>query len=212
MVENSVTLKAGELELEGVWSVPGGEGPFPAVIVCHPHPLYGGSMDNNVVAAICDGLVSVSIASLKFNFRGVGRSQGSHAGGVGEQDDVRAALAFVSSLDSVEGRSVGLCGYSFGAGVALEVAVREETVRALALISPIIARPSPIEDYRRPKLLMWGSQDLALPGADLPHLSEGLPEPKEHEIVPGADHFWWGHEKRIADKVSGFFKGSLAPE
>ncbi|MBE0481799.1 MAG: alpha/beta hydrolase [Dehalococcoidia bacterium] len=209
MTENNVAFKSGDLTLEGVWSVPGGSGPFPAAVVCHPHPLYGGNMDNNVVSAVCEGLASVSIACLRFNFRGVGRSQGSHANGVGEKDDVRAALAFVSSQNGGEGRSIGLCGYSFGAGVALEVAVNEDAVEALALISPIMASPSPLQDYHRPKLVLWGSHDLALPGTDLPDLSENLPEPREYEIVSGADHFWWGHEQRIADRVSAFFKHSL---
>ena len=87
MTETRVTFPCGDLTLEGVTSVPEGEGPFPAVAVCHPHPLQGGMMDNNVVFAVCRSLMRASIASLRFNFRGVGRSEGRHDEGAGEQDD-----------------------------------------------------------------------------------------------------------------------------
>ena len=87
-METRVTFPCSDRSLEGVSSVPEGKGPFTAVVVCHPHPLYGGMMDNNVVIAVCRAVSQTSIASLRFNFRGVGRSQGGHAEGVGEQDDV----------------------------------------------------------------------------------------------------------------------------
>ena len=211
MTETRITFPYGDLSLEGVSSVPEGKGPFAAVVVCHPHPLYGGMMDNNVVIAVCRALMQTSIASLRFNFRGVGRSQGRHAEGVGEQDDVSAALSFLASMEGVDQDRIGLCGYSFGAGVALEVAARNEQVKALALVSLILSHPSPIESYVKPKLLLWGSQDLALPAADLMSFTEGLPEPKQYEVIPGADHFWRGYEDKLAPRVAAFFAGTLKP-
>lgn len=211
MTETRVTFPCGDLSLEGVLSVPEGKGPFAAVVVCHPHPLYGGMMDNNVVIATCRALAQTFIPSLRFNFRGVGGSQGKHADGIGEQDDVTAALSFLSSMETVDQSRIGLCGYSFGAGVALQVAAREEQVKALALVSPILSRPSPIERYVNPKLLLWGSQDLALPAANVKRFTEELPEPKQYEVIPKADHFWWGYEHRAATLVAAFFADTLKP-
>jgi alpha/beta superfamily hydrolase len=89
-----VTFPCGELKLEAAWHHPDGMGPFPGVVVCHPHPLHGGDMSNNVISAICETLAKHSIAALRFNFRGVGNSEGEFGGGYQEQDDIAAALTF----------------------------------------------------------------------------------------------------------------------
>ena len=204
-----VTFPCGTLSLEGVSFMPDGEVPFPGVVVCHPHPLMGGTMDNNVVIAVCQALVQESIASLMFNFRGVGGSQGAHAHGIGEQDDVAAALSYLSSIEGIDQGRIGLCRYSFGAGVALEAAAKTEQAHALALVSPILAHPSPIENYIKPKLLLWGSYDMALPGIELKSFTEDLPEPKQYEVIRGADHFWGGYENDMAAKVAAFFAEML---
>ncbi len=209
MTENRVTFSCGNLSLEGISSVPEEEMPFAAVVVCHPHPLFGGMMDNNIVVAVCQALSQVSIASLRFNFRSVGGSQGAHDNGIGERDDVAAAISFVSSMERVDQSRIGLCGYSFGAGVALELAARDERVKALALISPILSYDSPIERYVKPKLLLWGSEDLALPAVDLKSFTEELPEPKQYKVISGADHLWWGYEDRMGSRVAAFFADTL---
>jgi len=168
-------------------------------------------MDNNVVGAICQRLQEENFATLRFNFRGVGRSQGTHGQGVGEQDDVHSALAFLQARDRVDGERLGLAGYSFGAAVALNVAPEEEKVMALALISlPLnMDDPSPLESYNKPKLLISGSADGFIPFEDVLDLTARLPEPKSHEIVPNADHFWWGHEHEVASRVTSFFAQHL---
>jgi len=208
MTEKTVSFHSGNLALEGVYTAPQGEGPFPAVVVCHPHPLYGGMMDNNVVLAVCHALSRVAIASLRFNFRGVGGSEGAHDGGIGERDDVAAAIGFVTSAAGIEADRIGLCGYSFGAVVALEAAARTAQVRALTLISPILSPGSPLEGYEKPKLLIWGSRDLALP-AGLDSLMAKVAGPKQYEAVTGADHFWWGYEDRIGSAAADFFSSEL---
>jgi alpha/beta superfamily hydrolase len=208
MTETGVTIPCGDISLEGIYSAREGDGPFAAVVVCHPHPLYGGMMDNNVVIAICNALSQNSIASLRFNFRGVGRSQGKHDNGIGERDDVAAALTFISSQTGVAGDSIGLCGYSFGAGVALDVAANDKRVKSLALVSPILSSPA-IQGYVKPKLLLWGSQDLALPAADLKKFTGGFPEPLQFDVVQGADHFWCGFEDRVASTTTAFFSDTL---
>jgi len=108
MKQTRVSFPSGELSLEGISVIPEGAGPFPAVIVCHPHPLYGGNMDNNVVSSLCETLTQASLASFKFNFRGVGGSQGEFGQGIGEQEDVAAAISFISTVKRVDSKRIGL--------------------------------------------------------------------------------------------------------
>lgn len=208
MNETRVTIPCGDISLEGVYRVLEGEAPFAAVVVCHPHPLYGGMMDNNVVIPICHALTENLIACLRFNFRGVGSSQGAHDNGVGERDDVAAALTFVSSMTGIDRDRIGLCGYSFGAGVALEVAAVDERVKALALVSPLLASRA-IQSYVKPKLLLWGSRDLALPAADLGEFMKGVQEPVQYDVIEGADHFWGGFEDDVASRIAAFFADTI---
>lgn len=209
-----VTFLSGELRLEGVVSVPEGSGPFPAVIVCHPHPLYGGSMDNNVVDSLCRAINEASLISFKFNFRGVGQSQGRYGHGAGEQEDVSAAIAYVTGVAGVDAEKLGLAGYSAGAGFALPVGVRDGRVKALAAVSPPLSMFdfSPLSDCSKPKLLILGSNDDLVPASRFEQFCRGLPEPREYVTVDGADHFWQGFEAGLASKVSAFFARALAGE
>ncbi len=212
MLETPIEFPCGELTLEGTFTIPESDLTVPGVVVCHPHPLFGGSMDNNVVCAVCEALGNASVATLRFNFRGVGRSQGCHDDGTGEQDDAAAAITCMSKMNRVAGDRIGLCGYSFGAGVALNTAAVDERVKALALISPILSHASPVETYVKPKLLLWGSTDIALPPSDFDSFTSRLPEPKEYHVLNGVDHFWWGHEPHMARMVTDFFVGWLKPD
>src|SRR5271163_2662156 len=99
MQEVQVTFRSGDLTLEGLLANPGGNAP--AVVVCHPHPLYGGSMYNNVVDAVLAAMWQAGYATLRFNFRGVGASDGEHDGGPGEVDDAVAAMAFLLAQPGV---------------------------------------------------------------------------------------------------------------
>ncbi len=152
-VQSQVRFSASGIVLEGIFERPKAEAPFPAVVVCHPHPLYGGDMYNNVVSVICQALAQESIATLRFNFRGVGRSEGEHEEGVGEQTDVSAALDFLQSAEGVDKGRLGLAGYSFGTKVAMPVALRDERVRAVALVSPFLddADWERLKTYRCPE-------------------------------------------------------------
>ena len=207
MKETRVRFPSGSLILEGVLGIPEGTGPFPAVIVCHPHPLYGGSMDNNVVCGLSEAFTRASLASFRFNFRGVGGSQGEFSHGIGEQADVEAALSFVSLAIGVDSDRIGLAGYSAGAGFALSVGFNDNRIKALAAVSP----PIPMFDFDflksclKPKLLISGSRDDLIPINQLLEFCQSLPEPKECESIEGADHFWWGYESILTVKVTAFF-------
>ena len=202
-----VSFPSGELSLEGVLAVPQGAGPFPAVIVCHPHPLYGGSMDNNVVSSLSETLTQASFVSFKFNFRGVGGSQGEFGQGIGEQEDVAAAISFISTVKEVDSKRIGLAGYSAGAGFALPVGCKDARIRALAAVSPPLAMFDFdfFKDCPKPKLLISGSRDNFTPADQFLEFCQNLPEPNECETVEGADHFWWGYESTLAAKVTAFF-------
>jgi uncharacterized protein len=207
--ERRVTFPCGEISLEGVLGLPDGTGPFPAVVVCHPHPLYGGSMDNNVVYAACAGLGRKSIAWLRFNFRGVGRSEGHHAGGIGEQDDVKAALTFLTTLSEIDLARFALCAYSFGTMVAIPVADIDERVQAIAAISPFFVSPGLLKTYARPKLFLCGAEDGIVDCEEIESIVSDLPDPKTYELIPEADHFWSGCEHQLEVKLGDFFALAL---
>jgi alpha/beta superfamily hydrolase len=207
VTEKYVTFSGDGLELEGILHLPQGKPPFPAVAMCHPHPLYGGNMHNNVVIAICQALARVFIACLRFNFRGVGRSEGNFSSGIGEQEDVKAALTFLSTASEVNPDRIGLAGYSFGTMVALPVALRSNKVRAVALVSPILSTSDweQLKNYVNPKLLLIGSEDYFVSFPEKELRPGQFPEPKQYEVISGADHFWFGYEEEVSDKVSNFF-------
>ena len=207
MKRTRVSFPSGGLVLEGILAISEGAGPFPAVIVCHPHPLYGGSMDNNVVNSLSETLTQASLASFKFNFRGVGGSQGEFGQGIGEREDVEAAISFVSTVKGVDSKRIGLAGYSAGAGFALPVGFNDDRIKVLAAVSP----PIPMFDFDflkicpKPKLLISGSRDDLIPINQFLEFCQSLPEPKECESIEGADHFWWGYESILSAKVTAFF-------
>jgi len=169
-------------------------------------------MSSNVVFAICQALAQQSIAALRFNFRGVGKSGGVFGEGIAEQEDVKAALAFVSSTPTIDQKRIGLAGYSFGAGVALPVAIQDERVKLLALVSPALLDSSweQLKGYTKPKFIIIGENDFAIPQKELRQLVEDIPEPKQCQIIPGADHFWGGFEEEVAQKVTQFFAAGFS--
>jgi alpha/beta superfamily hydrolase len=203
------SFPSGELTLEGVWHLPESGGPFPAVVVCHPHPLYGGSMSNNIVFNICQELAINNIAALRFNFRGVGKSGGKFGDGIGEQEDVKAALNLVLAEDNIDKDRIGLAGYSFGAGVAA-AAARDERVKMLALVSPAFMEGGEqLKEYIKPKFIIIGENDVMIAPERVKETVEAMQEPKRFELIPGADHFWGGYEEKVAAKVNRFFSEGL---
>jgi alpha/beta superfamily hydrolase len=209
--ETHITFPGGDVRLEGVWHFPEPSISMPAVVVCHPYPLYGGDMSNTVVVAICKALAERSIAALRFNFRGVGGSEGAYGDGIKEQGDVRSALTLVFSRSDIDRERVGLVGYSFGARVALSVAVRDSGVSLLALVSP--ASPDSgweqIKGYPHPVLVITGEHDFVMPPAQVQKEIKGSVKQGQFEFISGADHFWRGYESVVAYKVAEFFAAGL---
>jgi alpha/beta superfamily hydrolase len=168
-------------------------------------------MDNNVILSISSRLVKESIIALMFNFRGVGGSQGSFGGGKAEQEDATAAMNWIMAQPEVDGNRVGLAGYSFGATVVLPVACAEDRVRALTLVSlpPGPEQISQLKSCTKPKLLICGNNDTVVPLEQAQLMNIEAAEPKQFEIISGAEHLWWGYELVLAKKVAGFFKQML---
>ncbi|NOY44638.1 MAG: prolyl oligopeptidase family serine peptidase [Deltaproteobacteria bacterium] len=198
------------MELEGRLFLPDADR-VPAVVLCHPHPLYGGSMDVPVIGALTRVAGERGFATLRFNFRGVGGSTGRHGGGEAEVDDVAAAVAFLASRPGVDPDRMALAGYSFGAWVGGRAAARAGSLGALVAVAPPLAR-MPLDAWqsiRRPKLVVVGDRDEYCP-LDLlePWFQELLP-PKERAVLEGADHFLWGREAEVARRAAGFLAAAL---
>lgn len=164
-------------------------------------------MNNSVTMAIASALVDRSLIAFMFNFRGVGGSQGTFGGGIDEQDDIAAAISWLTSQPEVDIDKIGLAGYSFGAIVVLPVACNNERVKTMALISLPMeqSQASQLKDCTMPKLLISGSKDFLVSPQNAERIYQEAAEPKQFEIVSGADHFWWGHDAAMAEKVAAFF-------
>ncbi len=202
---------SGDIALEGLLRTPESNGRFPGVVVCHPHALYGGDMDISVVTGIAAALVKRQMVVMTFNFRGVGASQGSHDKGVGEVADALAALEYLEDHGSVDGGQLGMAGYSFGAGIALDATEASKEVRAVASV----ACPAPplndmvLHQINRPKLFIMGDIDYGLQPDMFKFLVYRFQPPREMEVLPGADHLLQGYETQVGEMVADFFTRTL---
>jgi len=174
----------------------GAAGATHAALLCHPHPVYGGTMHNKVVYHAMKALNGFGLPVLRFNFRGAGSSEGSHDGGRGEVDDVRAALQW---LENEFNLPIIFAGFSFGAAVGLQAACPDPRVEALiSLGTPLQVNDrsygySFLQDCAKPKLFVSGGNDQYGPPAALERLVESVPEPRQLVLVEGGDHFFDGH-------------------
>jgi uncharacterized protein len=202
MKEVPISFSSGELTLDGMLARSNSTVERGAV-VCHPHPLYGGSMFNNVVEAALEAMWQMGWATLRFNFRGVGQSQGEHGGGRGEADDAVAAVRFLAAELALPPRSIALAGYSFGAMAALNAAPSIPDLGTLILIAlPLqMARAEALRQLNMPIILAAGDRDNYCPPADLQALHEDLGSRAQLRIIKGADHFFGDHEAELAEAL-----------
>jgi alpha/beta superfamily hydrolase len=204
-----------KLSLEGIFTLPDGlSTPPPGVVVCHPHPALGGDMENPVVTAICDAAGGEGIGSLRFNFRGVGESEGEFTNGDKEPDDLRAALHILRLLIGRDAGPLAIAGYSFGAAALLDGLRRCKSARALVMIAPPLSalKRSGIAGDGRPKLFVVGQRDRVAPSVDLQATLDGYSPPFEFEEIPEAGHDLSGHEDAVAERVAGFLVASLGAD
>jgi hypothetical protein len=179
-------------KLEAMLEAPESGPPHSLALVCHPHPLYGGSMHNKVVHRLARGLRRNGAAVLRFNFRGVGRSQGSHDRGAGEIEDARAGLAWLRTR--YPELSYTLAGFSFGSRVVLGLGCELRSAAAV-VAAGFPTRAGSLDtllDCRAPKIFIQSTQDQYGPRQELEMLFARLPEPKRLVWVQAADHFFRG--------------------
>jgi alpha/beta superfamily hydrolase len=185
-----------------------------AAVLCHPHPQYGGTMRSIVIGALFDALPAMGVTCLRFNFRGVGASEGGYDGGNLERVDVEAATAALRAIDAPSGVGAGgvpllLVGWSFGADMALSV--RDRTVAAWMAIAPPLRDVHDlggVGDDPRPKLLALAQHDEVRDPVEVEALAARWANTEIH-VVGGASHFFVGRTDRLVE-LAGAFVGRLA--
>jgi uncharacterized protein len=210
-IHRSVFIEGPAGKLEGIFWDPSrahspNAKPAIAAVVCHPHPLFGGTMHNKVVYQVARTLDRVGVPSLRFNFRGVGLSAGKHDRGHGERADVRAALDFVAA----EFPDVPLlvAGFSFGCWVGLRVGSEDSRVTELVGVGPPVNDSdfSYLAKTEKPRLFILGEKDQYGSPEQLEKLIATFPKPVQREtkavIVPGADHFFVGQLNEVDAALS----------
>jgi uncharacterized protein len=189
-----------------------------AAVVCHPHPLFGGTLHNKVVFHAMKALNSFGFPVLRFNFRGTGLSQGEHDQGRGEVDDVLAALDW---LDAEFHLPLIFAGFSFGTAVGLRAACPDPRVKLVISLGTPVAPPSDDSEFPRtytfdflqhcakPTLFISGSRDPFGPRKKLETLVASAPEPKKLVLIESADHFFAGHLHELRASIEHWLKATL---
>jgi uncharacterized protein len=185
-----------------------------AGVVCHPHPLYGGTLHNKVVFHTMKALNGFGFPVLRFNFRGAGLSEGEHTNGEGEVEDVRAALDWLEHEFTLP---VIFAGFSFGAAVGLRAAYADDRVRALiALGLPAVEVEGRVYDFEflractKPKLFVSGSRDQFGPTGKLEDLVETFADPKKLVRIEAGDHFFAGRLRELRVAIEEWTRGISA--
>ncbi len=183
-------------------------------VVCHPHPLYGGTLHNKVVFHTMKALNSFGFPVLRFNFRGTGLSDGEHTNGEGEVEDVRAALDWLEHEFTLP---VIFAGFSFGAAVGLRAAYADDRVRGLiALGLPTVEVEGRVYDFEflractKPKLFVSGSRDQFGPARKLEALVQTFADPKKLVRIEAGDHFFEGRLRELRVAIEEWTRGTLA--
>ena len=202
MGEEKITFQSDVLKLEGFLDNGAGDR---GVVLCHPHPLYGGDMNNNVVQAVAEVYREHGYSTLRFNFRGVGASEGSFDEGQGEQNDVGAALNYLKGMGLGH---LDLAGYSFGAWVCALGLKELETADRLIMISP----PVNFIDFdflgfsQRIQLVIVGMQDEIADARAVEKMLPGWNPDAGFYPIDGADHFYWGKTEELKRIIHDFLE------
>lgn len=178
-------------------------------LICHPHPLYGGTMDNKVVYTLSRAALACDCVSLRFNFRGVGASDGPHDHGKGELEDAKFLLELLRS--SHPELPVFLCGFSFGAYVALSVAAADDALAGLVTIAPPLAYAAdqPVPQPQCDWLLVHGDADDVVSFEDTQSRAQGMQQPPHWVTAEGAGHFFHGQLGLLREQVEPFMHARL---
>jgi hypothetical protein len=202
-MEEKITFESGPCRLEGYWQAGTAD---KGVVITHPHPLYGGTMDNPVVETVQRSYQKHGYATLRFNLRGVGSSQGRYDNGVGEQDDVRAAVGFVRHKAVA---AIDLAGYSFGAWVNAGVAADKRTpIESMMMVSPPVGfiEFENVNAISVLKLVVTGSRDDIAPAGRIRELLTVWNPDTRFEVIEGCDHFYGGYLDQLQSILTQYLK------
>jgi alpha/beta superfamily hydrolase len=200
----SIMIPAGPVQLEAQLRQPKSL-PRGAVVLCHPHPIYGGTMDNRVVYRAAKAAAQAGFAALRFNFRGVGQSTGAFDQGTGEKEDVAAAIDWLET--EYRGLPLALVGYSFGAWVGLQVGCADPRIGALVGLG----LPLDLYDFDfltgtlKPALYIVGTRDEFCSQENLDRLEPRLPGTSMVHRIEGSGHFFDGYVEVIEKLIADFF-------
>ena len=193
--------------LEALLDEPSGP-PKAAVVFAHPLPTHGGTMHTKAVYQGTKGLVRAGCAVLRFNFRGVGHSEGSFSGGEGEKEDFKAALDFMAA--KYPGLPLWAAGFSFGSWIALETGAADDRVTALIGIAPPVTKMgydfAATKASAKPKFFVQGEADDICPIQDMWKFYGALHEPKELVVIDMADHLFDGHTTEVGEALEDLLK------
>ena len=206
-MEEKITFESGPCRLEGYWQA---GAKSKGVVITHPHPLYGGTMNNPVVETVQSTYRQHGYATLRFNFRGVGGSRGNYDKGMGEQADVRAAIAYVESMNV---SAVDLAGYSFGAWVNTGVAADSPTaIKSMMMISP----PVGLIEFENVnvlsclKLVVTGGRDDIAPVNQIRDMLPTWNPDAQFEVIDGCDHFYSGYFEELQSILDRYLRSTKA--
>ncbi len=211
MNEKSVFFPSGGIQLEGLLSNQEALSVKGGVVFCHPHPQFGGDMYNRVIHIAVETAQQEGFSTLRFNFRGVGKSGGSYSEGIGEKEDVSAAIEFLHENLKDLKIPLLLMGYSFGAWTGIPVAIKTHRIKGVVAISP------PLEiydfdfmkDYSGEKWIIVGDRDEWCPAMRLKDWYQKLKEPKSLSLIQGADHFYSYQTHLLVQPLRQFFRSSF---
>lgn len=209
MVElEKMFISNNEIKLEAEYFQSKSDKVKPVVLIFHPHPQFGGNMFNNVVSAIFNILIKNDISCLRFNFRAVGRSTGIHSAGIGELNDAKTCIDFL--INEKNFNKIILCGYSYGAAIGCSAVNHSDKIIGYIAISfPwdfMGIKYKELSQSEKPKFFLQGDNDtIASFNKFLTHYNYYL-EPKQYEIISGADHFYWGYEYQLSEKILKFYR------
>jgi alpha/beta superfamily hydrolase len=202
-MEEKITFTSDEIKIEGLLEQISETG----VIVTHPHPLYGGDMNNPVVKSITKAFQNNGFSTLRFNFRGVGASQGSYDDGIGELRDLYNAIIFLTERGT---HKIYLAGYSFGAWVNAHISYNDATYAEMIMVSPPVALMdfTFLKNLAGLKLVVSGSRDKIAPAEQIKKMMPAWNPDATVEIIPGADHFYWEY----LDELTALLDTYIRPE
>jgi alpha/beta superfamily hydrolase len=214
--EEPVTIEVGDLALEGILVLVEKD-KQPGLVLCHPHPLFGGNMNDSRLLALNNAAVAKGFNTLRFNYRGVGKSQGKFGQGIGEIHDTITAVKFLRSHPHTDDSRIALLGYSFGGSIAIAAAM-DANPAALVTISAHYRLPDldpnivteAIRYINCPSYIVHGRDDATVNYVESEAIYAHLQvEDKYLRLIKGANHFWTRRLDSIVQMILAFLTDQL---